>query len=161
MVAINLEADRKRTNWKSYSKYCDVIGLDFYPNYMKPFPIDVSNFDMATEVREDTDLPTYIAETGYPSGPRHEGFSETNQELYVRAASEKAYSVDALNGISVWRYSDSDWQSFPKQENYFGLKHQDRTPKPSWTDYLSIVKNFKTLGTTGIEKRKKETSVSH
>lgn len=156
LVAINLEADRKRTTWKSYSKFCDVIGLDFYPNYMKSMPIDVSAYDFSAEIRKSAGLPCFIAETGYPSGPSYEGFSEYNQELFVEAATEKAYSIDALNGISIWRYSDSDWQSFPKQENYFGLKREDRTPKSGWTKYLQLIKKFKSQSTTIHRERKSE-----
>lgn len=156
LVAINLEADRKRTTWKFYSKFCDVIGLDFYPNYMKSMPIDVSAYDFSAEIRKSAGLPCFIAETGYPSGPSYEGFSEYNQELFVEAATEKAYSIDALNGISIWRYSDSDWQSFPKQENYFGLKREDRTPKSGWTKYLQLIKKFKSQSTTIHRERKSE-----
>jgi hypothetical protein len=162
LIAINLEADRKRTSWESYSKYCDVLGLDFYPNYMKSLPIDVSTFELATEIRELTDIPLFIAETGYPSGPTYEGFNDQNQAVYAQVAAEKAYSLDALNGISLWRYSDSDWQSFPKQENFFGLKRQDRTPKPSWAAYLSVVADMNARRTTERQaSRKKEASVSH
>jgi len=155
LVAINLEADRKRTKWKFYSKFCDVIGLDFYPNYMKPLPIDISGFDLATDIRAQTGLPSFIAETGYPSGPSYGGFSESKQDDYVKAASEKAHSLDALNGISIWRYSDSDWQSFPKQENYFGLKHQDGVPKPSWNDYLEVIGNSKARSTSKHDEKRK------
>jgi hypothetical protein len=142
-IVINLEADRKRTDWKNYSKLCDAIGLDFYPNYLKPIPIDASSFDLSSEVKAQTGIPIFIAETGYPSGPTYEGFSESNQETYVSVAARKAYSLDALSGIALWRYSDSNWRSFPKQENYFGLRRDEGTPKPSWTRYMSEIGHFK------------------
>lgn len=144
-IVVNLEADRKRTRWKNYSKFCDAMGVDFYPNYMKPLPIDVSGFDLATEIKAQTELPLFIAETGYPSGPMYAGYSETNQDLYVTMASEKALSLDALNGISIWRYSDSAWKSSPVQENYFGLANEDGTPKPGLIRYKAVIAKYKDL----------------
>jgi hypothetical protein len=140
---INLEADRKKTDWKAYAKFCDVIGLDFYPNYAKPLPINVSGFDLATDVKNQTGLPLFIAETGYPSGPKIAGYSESNQAQYVTTASQKVMSQDCLNGISLWRYSDSNWKSSPAQENHFGLKKQDGSAKPAWRAYTEIIRAAK------------------
>jgi len=145
-IAINLEADRKRTAWKSYSKYCDVIGIDFYPNYMKPLPIDVTGFALAADVKTQVSLPVFITETGYPSGPKLEGYNEDNQALYATEASQQALSLDALNGISIWRYSDSGWKSSPMQENYFGMKRKDGSPNPAWNSYAETIRTSKSAG---------------
>ncbi len=134
-VIINLEADRERTDSKSFVKYCDVVGLDFYPNYARATPIDVSKFKFSSKVKSETGLPVFIAETGYPSGPPREGYSEVNQAAYVARACEEAYSSDFLNGIALWRYSDSYWTSFPEKENHFGLRTKEGKPKLGWIEY--------------------------
>src|SRR5487761_986151 len=90
-IVVNLEADQRRTNWNSYSKYCDVLGLDFYPNYGHASPVDASEVRFASVVKKQTGIPVFIAETGYPSGPSLFGYSEQRQVQYVRSASEECF----------------------------------------------------------------------
>ena len=139
-IVINLEADRPDTNWKFYSSYCDILGLDFYPNYSHSSPIDVSEFRLAEKVKNDTGLPVFIAETGYPSGPSLFGYNETKQAEYVTKACDEALAIDSINAICIWRYCDSYWRSFPIQENHFGLLTQDGREKAAWTAYTSKIR---------------------
>lgn len=140
-IVVNLEADHRKTNWNFYVKYCDVLGLDFYPNYARSSPVDASEVRFASEVRKQTELPVFIAETGYPSGPRIFGYSEQRQIEYVRSACEESFACDDIFGLSLWRYSDSYWRSFPEQENYFGLFTKEGSPKPAWTEYANEIKS--------------------
>ncbi len=140
VVVVNLEADRKKTQWNRYAKYCDVIGLDFYPNYSHAEPIGVPEMQLAGAVGKETGLPVFIAETGYPSGPRLFGYSEENQARYVKLACEEASSSDALRSLCLWRFSDSYWRSFPDQENHFGLLSKEWKPKMVWAKYASRIR---------------------
>jgi hypothetical protein len=140
LIVINLEADKKTTDWKLYAEYCDVIGLDFYPNYSHASPVDASELRFCEEVRAATGKPVFVSETGYPSWPSFLGYDEPKQALYVESACDVAYATDAITGLSIWRYSDNDWRSFPFQENHFGLLAEDGRRKPSWSEYINFVK---------------------
>jgi len=153
-VMINLEADSKRfrfasffprltapMDWRLYAKYCDVLGLDFYPNYYRSTPIDASLLGRtATEVKKKIGLPIFIIETGYPTGPKVLGYTEANQAKYIRSACEEAFSCDAITGLGWFRFSDSYWRSFPFPENHFGLLTKEGAPKLGWNGYLNEIK---------------------
>jgi hypothetical protein len=132
-IMINLEADNKKTNWSFYAKYCDVLGLDFYPNYLRSSPVDASEVKFSSEVKNATGLPVYIAETGYPSGPSFLGYDTVKQSEYVESACKESFACDDITALCLWRFSDSYWRSFPFQENYFGLLTKEGKPKPAWT----------------------------
>ncbi len=127
---INLEADTK-LDASSYANFCDLIGLDFYPNYKSSSPINTSIFKKAKEVAE-LGKPIIISETGYPSGPSFLGYTPSKQVEYVTRACSEAFALESVNGIGLWRYSDTAWRSFPFQENYFGLIDVRGKPKPAW-----------------------------
>jgi hypothetical protein len=140
-IVVNLEADDKRTDWKLYAKYSDVLGLDFYPNYSRTGPINASKLGVtALQVRQDTGLPIFVMETGYPTGPRLLRYDEEKQSRYVRAACETAFTCDAITGLGWFRFSDSYWKSFPPQENHFGLLTRDGRPKSGWNEYVSQIR---------------------
>ncbi|MGI0084743.1 MAG: hypothetical protein ACREBQ_06645, partial [Nitrososphaerales archaeon] len=84
IIVVNLEADHRKTDWSSYTKYCDVLGLDFYPNYDHSSPVDAAVLRFATEVKKQAGLPVFVAETGYPSGPSIFGYSDQRQVEYVK-----------------------------------------------------------------------------
>lgn len=130
---INLEADAKLAKVAHLVAECDMVGVDFYPNYKQASPIDVSIFRKAKSVAEKTGKPAMIVETGYPSGPALRGYSPAKQAEYVRKACSEALAIDALNAIGIWRYSDSAWKSFPLIENHFGLIDSRGHHKPAWT----------------------------
>ena len=134
-IMINLEADNKKTNWSFYSKYCDILGLDFYPNYMHSSPVDASELKFSSQVKKATGLPVCIAETGYPSGPSFWGYDVAKQSEYVESACKESLACDDITALCLWRFSDSYWESFPFQENYFGLLTKDGLPKPAWATY--------------------------
>jgi hypothetical protein len=140
-IVINLEADEKRTDWKLYAKYADILGLDFYPNYSHTGPIDASLMgSTALQVKRETGLPLFVIETGYPTGPKLLGYEEGKQVQYVRAACEPAFTCDAITGLGWFRFSDSYWRSFPPQENHFGLLTREGKPKLGWNEYVSQVR---------------------
>ncbi len=138
---ISLEADWK-INASSYTPLCDLIGLDFYPNYKFSSPIDTSIFTKAKEVAKTTGKPVIISETGYPSGPRLLGYSAARQCEYISKACSQAFETEALNAIGLWRYSDTAWRSFPFQENHFGLTDAFGNPKPAWTTLAQIARKL-------------------
>jgi hypothetical protein len=55
---------------------------------------------------------------------------------------ESAAVLPFIEAVSIWRLSDSEWRSFPEQENYFGLIRADGVPKPSWRTYIGQIKGL-------------------
>lgn len=143
VTIINLEADAKTIDPGAYSPWCDLLGLDFYPNYKSAHPIKTSVFKLADEIAKVLGKPVMISETGYPSGPSVLGFSPDHQAEYVECAAREAYSLEGVTGIGTWRYIDTAWRSFPPQENHFGLLDNRGSPKPAWNSYSKVIKELK------------------
>ncbi len=125
-----------------YAKFCDVIGLDFYPNYKASELVDASVIERTGAAAAESGKPVFIAETGYPSGPALLGYSEGRQSEYVAQALREAYSQDKVTGIGIWRYLDTSWSSFPPQENHFGLIDEKTGPKAAWYRYAQVRKDL-------------------
>jgi len=143
-IVINLEVDRKIKDLSFYAQYCDIIGLDYYPNYSHAKPIDVSTLiPKAKKIFEETGKEIIVCETGYPSGPSWLGYNKTLQAVYIKKLEETLINEDLIKCVFIWRLSDSEWRSFPEHENHFGLIEADGTPKPSWHTYLNWIKKFK------------------
>ena len=142
-IIVNLEGDARHLDPLKYARFCDILGLDFYPNYEVSSPINLSIFRISSKVGKEAGRPVIISETGYPSGPRILGHSRRKQAEYVRRSCREAFHIDTVNGVGMWRYADSAWKSFPFQENYFGLMDSNGNPKPSWGEYSDVILNLK------------------
>ncbi len=140
---VNLEADEGRLDVAEYAKFCDVLGLDFYPNYKSSEPVDASVVRRARDFARVAEKPVMIAETGYPSGPSVLGYSKEKQADYVCQALKEAHSLDGVIGIGIWRYLDTSWTSFPPQENHFGLIDEKAGPKDAWYAYGRVLKEIR------------------
>ena len=143
LTVVNLEGDTETLDPAEYAKYCDVVGLDFYPNYKSSEPVDASVIKKADRVAKMVEKPVMIAETGYPSGPSLLGYSKDRQADYVARALREAYSTDKATGVGIWRYLDTSWESFPPQENHFGLIDENRGPKDAWYRYGQVVRELR------------------
>jgi len=139
-IIVNLQVHERTADWGFYSKYCDILGLDSYPNYLRRTP-DSGRIlaTTASRVRKETGRPVMVVETGYPSSPRVFGFDERKQSQYVRAACQAAYGCDAIAGLGWFRFSDSYWRSFPPQENHFGLLTREGRPKAGWGEFVTQI----------------------
>ncbi|MDG6942348.1 MAG: hypothetical protein JRN34_05440 [Nitrososphaerota archaeon] len=140
---VNLEADERELDVSQYTKFCDVLGLDFYPNYKSSEPVDASAVRRARDLAHATGKPLMIAETGYPSGPSVLGYNEEKQADYIGQALKEAHSLDGVIGIGIWRYLDTSWTSFPPQENHFGLIDEKEGPKRAWYAYGRTLKELR------------------
>lgn len=140
---INLEADATALDPGIYSSYCDILGLDFYPNYKISHPINTKVLKLANQVGTKLSKTVIVSETGYPSGPSLLGYSGDSQAKYVADACREAHGLDGVTGIGIWRYIDTAWRSFPPQENHFGLFDNKGNPKPAWTEFSRIIKELK------------------
>ena len=140
---INLEADATVLDPGTYSTYCDILGLDFYPNYKISHPINTKVLGLADEVSKKLSKPVMISETGYPSGPSLLGYSQDSQAKYVTEACRAAHGYDSVSGIGIWRYIDTAWRSFPPQENHFGLFDNRGNPKLAWPELSKVIKELK------------------
>jgi hypothetical protein len=143
LTIINLEADAHNLDPKPYAPYCDILGLDFYPNYKLSYPINTKALKLADKFAKDLSKPVMISETGYPSGPLVLGYSPEHQSRYVESASSEAFALDGVTGIGIWRYIDTRWRSFPPQENHFGLFDNKGIQKPAWETYSKLIKELK------------------
>jgi hypothetical protein len=137
---VNLEADGTTSNFQKYAAFCDILGLDFYPNYLSANPISVTGLKKAAAFRRECGKPVMITETGYPSGPNLLGYNKSNQSRYVKLVCEEAQSNDAISALGMWRLIDSYWLSFPFQENSFGLLNRQGIPKPAWFEFIQKTK---------------------
>lgn len=140
---INLEADAKTLNPGLYSSICDILGLDFYPNYKLAYPVNPNVPKLVDRVGKGIQKPILISETGYPSGPAVLGYSPARQAEYVEKATREAFMSQEVTGIGIWRYVDTAWRSFPPQENHFGLFDSKGNPKPTWSAYSRTIKELK------------------
>ena len=139
-IVINLGYIGSRRKWKMYAKYCDIIGVDPYPSYYAPNDTSASGMGKLADVAaEETGLPVYIVETGYPAGPHIFGFDEQKQAKYVASACIHALESDKIHGLGMYRFSDSYWKSFPPMENAFGLLTVQGKPKPAWYQYAKSI----------------------
>jgi hypothetical protein len=140
---INLEADAKTLAPAPYSSSCDILGLDFYPNYKTAHPVNPGVLKLADQVGKVLEKPLLVSETGYPSGPSFLGYSADRQAEYVEKASREAFALQNVTGIGIWRYVDTSWRSFPPQENHFGLFDKRGSPKLAWEVYSKVIKELK------------------
>ena len=143
ITIINLEADAKILDPSPYTSICDIVGLDFYPNYKMAQPVDTTALMLAGRVAKGLGKPVMISETGYPSGPSAFGYSPKLQAEYVDGAFRNAYALEGVTAIGIWRYIDTSWRSFPPQENHFGLFDHTGTPKPAWRSLGDVIKELK------------------
>lgn len=142
-VMVNLEVDRALKDLSFYAEFCDIIGLDYYPNYSHAKPVETSSLtSKAKKMFQEAERRLMVCETGYPSGPRIMGYSEELQALYVKKLLEVVADLSFIEAVSIWRLSDSEWRSFPEQENHFGLIRANGVPKPSWQTYVEYVKKL-------------------
>ncbi len=93
-----------------YPPLCDILRLDFYPNYNASPPLNADVFDDTQKFADENGKPVIISETGHPGGPRLLGYTGEKQAPYVRMALEKAFSLDVINGLGILRYRDSSWR---------------------------------------------------
>jgi hypothetical protein len=140
---INLEADAKVLAPAPYSYNCDILGLDFYPNYKSAHPVNPGVTKLADQVGKALQKPLLISETGYPSGPGFLGYSSDRQAEYVETAAKEAFVFSHVTGIGIWRFNDTSWRSFPPMENHFGLFDKRGAPKPAWGAYSKVIKELK------------------
>lgn len=142
-IMVNLEVDRALKDLSFYAEFCDILGLDYYPNYSHAKPVEASSLiPKAKKAFQETGKRLMVCETGYPSGPRMMGYSEELQALYVEKALEAVVGLSFIEAVSIWRLSDSEWRSFPEQENHFGLLRANGAPKPAWKTYVDHVKKL-------------------
>jgi hypothetical protein len=140
---INLEADATTLDPGIYSSYCDILGLDFYPNYKISHPINTKTLKLADQIAKKLSRPVLVSETGYPSGPSLLGYSADSQTKYVTEACRVAHGFEGVTGIGIWRYIDTAWRSFPPQENHFGLFDNKGVQKLAWTEFSKVIKELK------------------
>jgi GH35 family endo-1,4-beta-xylanase len=140
---VNLEADAEKLDVREYANLCDMVGLDFYPNYKMAYPIDLGVFGKAQAAAKSIGSHVLIIETGYPSNPSIVGYSQERQAEYVKKACLEAYSMDSVNCVGIWRYVDTAWRSFPPQENHFGLFDDQGRQKLAWSTLIETIEGIK------------------
>jgi hypothetical protein len=152
LVAVNFHTILP--NWPldliEWNGLIDVVGLDVYPNYLLGWPVLGEAVGLMVELARlvAPGKRVIILETGYPSRPTWQGFSEKRQAEYLEEAVSGALSAGA-DGF-YWYSLESAEQpgntgvNFPftlieSVEGYFGLVKPDGTKKPAYETYRSII----------------------
>ncbi len=81
----------------SWRMQMDFLGLDAYPNYYRATPVNGAAVGerVARVAGESCGMPIVVMETGYPTGPSVEGFTESQQAEYVQTAFDGALAAGA------------------------------------------------------------------
>lgn len=109
--------------------YCDVVGLDNYPNYYCSDPVySLDLYNQGVEACK-RGKPVMVLETQYPysrvSLPSPVGFTEANQATYLSECYEYFRSISYLNQGTIWgffvfnlyangvpnNYTPKDWEA--------------------------------------------------
>jgi hypothetical protein len=135
---------------RDFWDWIDVIGIDFYPNYMAVAPIggnkDLTDPQLAWNflgrveaVREVMDeigdeKPIIIMETGYPSAPEDLGFSEEKQSRFLENIFSAAISA-GIFGLWYFKLTSSEVANpeapdYQRVEGYWGFYRADMSRKP-------------------------------
>ena len=93
--------------------------------------------NVAQELREKTDKPVLIKETGLPSGPESAGFSPHQQADFWVELTQRLAPGEGL-GLVYFEAFDHAWKvenavaefGFRPEEAYWGLYREDGEPKP-------------------------------
>ncbi len=139
---------RRATDW---------VGLDIYPGTFTPgllYPVPVVNLGDAfleglAQTREcympragfGRATPIRVEETGYPTGP---GRTEAAQRKAVAAFVKTVVAYRGTYGISDFRWfglRDNNSQG-PNFQSFFGLLHDDYSPKPAFATYRRLIARY-------------------
>jgi hypothetical protein len=85
--------------------------------------------------------PLRIEETGYPTGP---GRSEATQLRATREFVRTAVAYRGTYGISDFRWfglRDNNSEG-PNFQSFFGLLHDDYSPKPAFGEYRRLIRRW-------------------
>ncbi len=117
-----------------YHSAFDLIGLGAYPNYLFPEPVLGNAMgEWITIAGRATGKPVMVLETGYPSGPTTEGYSEDLQAEYVRQSFLSAYQAGSVGYIYLkLRDPELPFTGIKRVENFWGLVDAQGTPKKAY-----------------------------
>lgn len=112
----------------------DLISFTVYP-FLHYQSVEAIPSDYLLEIREHTDLPVVITETGWPTKPTASGVegSEQAQVDYLLTLAEQANQIEAEALIWVFPH-DADFGIAGGIFDHISLKTNDGTPKPAF-DY--------------------------
>lgn len=126
-------------DWESF---VDVIGVNLYPNYVLADLSGPANGTVVGEVVRRIKLmnlnkPIVIFETGYPSAPEENEFTEERQAEYIRQAVSSAFREGA-DGFFYFTFSTSEGDIDPENpqsvETHWGLYYPDGRKKLAWEE---------------------------
>ena len=120
----------------------DVFGAHPYPDPRNQSPLDRNgdarwDFRQVELIRQTTlalgaDKPIWITEIGWSTAPGvSDAVSESTQATFVADALRQAFEWPYVQRVYVYSY-DRDNGVSGDREGWFGLRHQDGTPKPAF-----------------------------
>lgn len=146
---------------EDFIDYIDVIGFDFYPNYLAvALGQTAASPEKAKIVSEriktikdflsskNREKPILILETGYPSAPTELGFSEDNQSEYI--SNIFAEAKDKIHGILLFRLDSTEIEEefrppYQRIESYWGLYRANGEKKKAFYTYKNLNKENKNI----------------
>ncbi len=152
LIAVNFHTTLP--NWPldlvKWKGLIDIVGLDVYPNYLLGWPVLGDAVGVMVKIAKlaAPEKRIVILETGYPSRPTYQGFSEKRQAEFLKDAATSAVSAGA-DGF-YWYSLEGEEKpgntgvNFPftlieSVEGYFGLVKPDGNKKPAYKTYQSII----------------------
>lgn len=147
---------------KRFWDFVDIVGLDFYPNYMAVSPLGggvelaepslafefEGRYRKVREVMEDIGRtkPIMIIETGYPSAPTKYGFSEERQAQFLRNIFDIAIKL-GIDGVWYFKLTSPEKTipsapDYQQVESYWGFYRADRTRKPIFDAYKEVISSY-------------------
>jgi exo-beta-1,3-glucanase (GH17 family) len=120
----------------------DMVGMFDYPAYKLNTSQDSLDSGLcgrvATVKQTSGGKPAIIMESGFETSDLQN--EAQTQADYVTAITKSALHA-GVGGVFFYEYLDNPQEVLPR-EQHFGLLQADRTPKPAWTDYGNLIKQY-------------------
>ncbi len=120
----------------------DMVGMFDYPSYKlisNQESLDNGLCGRVARVKQTSGgKPAIIMESGYETS-NLESAAQTQAD-YVTAITRSALHA-GVGGVFFYEYLDNPQEVLPREKN-FGLLQADRTPKPAWTTYGDLIKQY-------------------
>jgi len=120
----------------------DIVGVHMYPAVAKPVTGGFAD-DVCRVVWQSRNAsggkPVIFLETGFKSAGG-EGHTPEAQRIFLRNMAEYVLESGAM-GFFWYEYLDNPNEPDDRQR-YSGLLEEDRTPKPAWSEYGSVIQQY-------------------
>lgn len=132
----------------------DISGIGAYPNYIGSTPTLGHLLGYYVRIMKSiTKKSVMVMETGYPSGPHHEGYSEELQADYLTDAIISSIESGA-EGFFYLKLRDpsTEFEGIKRVEKFWGLVDKNFNPKTSFYKYKDLIAELKNTQTMCVHR---------